>query len=137
MTIPVCSPLLPLPRSSMNAIIICHTNRSNTSKMNTHGRINSSLPLLFSGFYSFFKFLSGCSGVARCGTQLGRWMWGKKVRQHVLTAPLKRVLKKLGSNRKIYTNKFFSNKHFSFQKSGNILSKSQSDWTRGQLDWLW
>lgn len=30
MTIPVCSPPLPLPRSSMNAIIICHTNRSNT-----------------------------------------------------------------------------------------------------------
>lgn len=59
------------------------------------------------------------------------------MRLHVLTAPLKEFLRNWGRTEKFYTNKCFSNKHFSFQKSGNILSKSQSNCTEGQLDWLW
>lgn len=46
--------------------------------MNTQGLINSSFPLLFNGFHSFLMLLQ-LLGAARCGAQLGRWMWREDV----------------------------------------------------------
>lgn len=62
MTIPVCSPPLPLLQFSMNAIIICYTNRSNTLA-NEHTGFDE---FLVSSSLQWFSFSFNASPLGSC-----------------------------------------------------------------------